>query len=149
MNILTNNVTKTNRKAERITQLNIDREGKAISKTLHLEESMERYAERPAFISLKDHKENFKHNTKCRLINPSKGKMGVVSKRFLEEINNKLNKHLCYNQGHSTSTVIEWFRAIENKKPVNSLNLTLQSSTRQYQQNYLKNPLILQEASSK
>ena len=42
--------------------------------------------------------------------------MGVVSKRFLEEINNKLNKHLCYNQWRSTSTVIEWFRAIENKK---------------------------------
>ena len=43
--------------------------------------------------------------------------MGVVSKRFLEEINNKLNNHLCYNQWHSTSTVIEWFRAIENKNP--------------------------------
>ena len=116
MNILTNNVSKTNRKAERITQLNIDREGKAISKTLHLEKSMELHAERPPFISLKDHKENFKHNTKCRHINPSKGKMGVVSKRFLEEINNKLNKHLCYNQWRSTSTVIEWFRATENKK---------------------------------
>ena len=77
---------------------------------------MERYAERPAFISLKYHKENFKHNTKCRLVNPTKGEMGVVSKRFLEEINNKLNKHLCYNQWRSTSTVIEWFRAIENKK---------------------------------
>ena len=42
--------------------------------------------------------------------------MGVVTKRFLEEINNKLNKHLCYNQWRSTSTVIEWFRAIERKK---------------------------------
>ena len=60
--------------------------------------------------------------------------MGIVSKAFLEKIN-------------STSTVIEWFRATENKKPVNSLNLTLQSSTRQYQQNYLKNLSILQEAS--
>ena len=110
---------------------------------------MERYAERPAFISLKDHKENFKHNTKCRLINPSKGEIGIVSKKLLEEINNKLNNHLCYNQWCSTSTVIEWFRDIENKKPVNSLNLTLQSSTCQYQQNYLKNPLILQEVSLK
>ena len=114
--ILTNNVTKTYRKAERSTQLNIDREAKAISKTLQLEKRMERYAERPAFISLKDHKESFKHNTKCRLINPSKGEMGVVSKKFLEEINNNLNNHLCYNQWRSTSTVIEWFRAIENKK---------------------------------
>ena len=114
--ILTNNVTKTYRKAEQSTQLNIDREAKTISKTLHLEKRMERYAERPAFISLKDHKENFKHDTKCHLINPSKGEMGIVGKRSLEEINNKLNNHLCYNQWRSTSTVIEWFRAIENKK---------------------------------
>ena len=75
---------------------------------------MKRYAERPAFIS--SQKENFKHNTKCRLINPSKGEMGVVSKNFLEEMNNKLNIHPCYNQWRSTSTVIEWFEAIENKK---------------------------------
>ena len=78
----TNNVTKTYRKAERSTQLNIDRKAKTISKILQLEKRMERYAERPAFISLKDHKENFKH----------------------------------YNQWRSTSTVIKWFRAIENKK---------------------------------
>ena len=77
---------------------------------------MERYPKRPAFISLNDHKENFKHNIKCHLINPSKGEMGVVSKTFLEEIDNRLNNHLCYNQWRSTSTVIEWFRAIENKK---------------------------------
>ena len=68
---------------------------------------MERYAERLAFISLKDHKENFKHNTNYRLINPSKGQMGIVSKTFLEEINNKLNNHLCYNQWRNASTVIE------------------------------------------
>ena len=78
---------------------------------------MERYAERPAFIYLKDYKENFKHSTNCRLINPSKDEMGIVSRTFLEEINNKLNNRLCYNQSHSTSTVIEWFRSIENKKP--------------------------------
>ena len=104
--ILTNNVTKTYRKAERSTRLNIDREAKTISKTLQLEKRMERYAERLAFISLKDDKENFKHNTKCHLINPSKGEMGVVSKRFLEEIDKKLNNHLCCNQWHSTSIVI-------------------------------------------
>ena len=58
---------------------------------------MERYSERPTFISLKDHKENFKHNIKCGLINPSKDEIGIVSKKFLEEINNKLNNKLCYN----------------------------------------------------
>ena len=77
---------------------------------------MERYAERSTFISLKKGKENFKDNTKCRLINRSKGEMGIVSKTFLEEINNKLSNYLCYNQWRSTSTVIEWFGCIENKK---------------------------------
>ena len=114
--ILTNNVTKTYRKAERRTQLNIDRDTKTISKTFQLEKRMEGYTERPAFISLKDHKQNFKHSTKCRLIKLFKGEKCIVSKTFLEEINKKLNNHLCYNQWHSTSTVIEWFRSIENKK---------------------------------
>ena len=85
-NILTNNVTKTYRKADRSTQLKIDREVKTISKSLQLEKRMERYVERTAFISLKDQEVNFKHNTECRLINPSKGEMGVVSKKLLEEM---------------------------------------------------------------
>ena len=77
---------------------------------------MKCYAEQPALVSLKDNKENFKHNTKCCLVNHSKSEMGIVSKTFLEQISNKLNNHLCYNQWCSTSTVIEWLRAIENKK---------------------------------
>ena len=113
--VLTNNVTKTFRKAERDTQLNIDREAKTISKTLQLEKRMERYAERPAFVSLKDHRENFKYSTKCHLINTAKSEMGIVSKTFFEKINNKLNDHLGYNQWRSISTVIERFRAIENE----------------------------------
>ena len=114
MTILTNIVTKTYQKAEQSTQLNINREAKTISKILQLEKKNGTLCKRPAFLSLKDHKENFKHNRKCCLINLSKGEMGVVSKTFLEEINNKLNDRLCYNQWRCTSTVIEWFRAIEN-----------------------------------
>ena len=88
--ILTNNVMKTYRKVERSTK--------------------------PAFISLKDHKENFKHNTKCRLINPCKVEMGVFGKKFLRKLNNKLNNYLCYNQQRSASTVIEWSKGFQNKK---------------------------------
>ena len=49
-------------------------------------------------------------------ITRNQGEMGIVGKTFLEEVNNKLSKHLCYDQWCSTSTKIEWFRAIENKK---------------------------------
>ena len=76
---------------------------------------MDCYAERSAFITLKDHKENFKSNQKCRLINPFKGEMGIVSKKCLKSIILKLNSKLQYNQWRSTSTVIEWFKAIKIK----------------------------------
>ena len=76
---------------------------------------MECYAKRPVFITLNDHKENFKTNQKCRLINPSKSEMGIVSKKYLENIISKLNCNLRYSQWRNTSTVIEWFKAIKNK----------------------------------
>ena len=44
---------------------------------------MECYSDNPAYITLKDHKENFRNNTKCRLINPSKSEVGLVSKSYL------------------------------------------------------------------
>ena len=68
---------------------------------------MECYAKRPGFITLKDHKENFKSNQKCCLINPSKSEMGIVSKKNLESIISKLNSKLQYNQWRNTSTVSE------------------------------------------
>ena len=35
---------------------------------------------------LKDHKENFKQNIKCRLITPSKGEIGQISKKYFKQI---------------------------------------------------------------
>ena len=41
--------------------------------------------------------------------------MGIVSKKYLENIILRLNSKLHYNQWRSTSTIIEWFKAIKNK----------------------------------
>ena len=41
--------------------------------------------------------------------------MGIVSKKYLENINSKLNRKLQYNQWKTTSTVIKWLKAIQNK----------------------------------
>ena len=76
---------------------------------------MERYAERRAFIALKDHKENFKSKTPCRLINPSKSEMGMVAKKQLEKIITDVTKISKVNQWRSTNTVIQWFKEIRNK----------------------------------
>ena len=41
--------------------------------------------------------------------------MGIVSKKYLENIISKLNSELHYNQKRGASTVIECFKAIKKK----------------------------------
>ena len=68
---------------------------------------------REAFISYKDHKENFENNPKCRLINPAKSDSGKISKLILDKVNTHLRTILNVNQWKNTQNVIEWFGNIE------------------------------------
>ena len=72
-------------------------------------------AQRQAFISIKDRKENFENNPKCRLINPAKNNLGVISKQILERMKNSITcKNECH-QWRNTKSVIDWFSNIEEK----------------------------------
>ena len=62
-------------------------EAKNIAKTIQLSDKIEWLAKTPAFITLKDHKDNFQSSLHCRLINPSKSELGKVSKSIVENIN--------------------------------------------------------------
>ena len=77
---------------------------------------MEQFADRPAFITLKDHKNNFKNKLPCRLINPAKSEIGIVAKKYLETINANVIKESQSNQWKNTATVINWFKNLENKR---------------------------------
>ena len=70
---------------------------------------------REAFISLKDHKENFENNPICRLINPAKSDSGRISKSILDKLNTHLRSILNVNQWRNTQNVIEWFGHIKEK----------------------------------
>ena len=59
---------------------------------------IEHPARNPAFITLKDHEENFNSKLPCRLINPSKRELGKVSQQKLEKINKIMVQHLNVNQ---------------------------------------------------
>ena len=72
-------------------------------------------AMKEAFITLKDHKENFENKPTCRLINPSKPEIGRISKQILEEINRKLVDITKVNQWKNTSSVLQWFKQLANK----------------------------------
>ena len=69
-----------------------------------------------AFITLKDHKKNFQASLPCRLINPSKSELGKVSLVKLEIVNQALIKHFDLNQWKNSSSVIQWFKGIDNEK---------------------------------
>ena len=59
---------------------------------------MEQYADQSAYVTLKDHKENFKTKLPCRLINPAKSETGIVSKVELEKINRAIANQIECNQ---------------------------------------------------
>ena len=114
--LLRDNITKTYKKTNTNIKDNIDKEAANIAKSFHIQDRVERYANRNAFLTLKDHKENFRSNTKCRLLNPSKSEIGLISKKFLERIINDIKRSTNVNHWRETSAVIDWFKKINNKK---------------------------------
>ena len=72
--------------------------------------------EASAFISLKDHKQDFESHPKCRLINPAKNQLGKVSKSILDNINNEIRAHTKVNQLRNSTDAISWFQSIDNKQ---------------------------------
>ena len=80
-NLLHDNITKTYRKAAFNTKRNINKELKCFAKFINLDDKMKCYSDQNAFIKIKNFKESFRNNTKCRLSNPSKSEVGFISKK--------------------------------------------------------------------
>ena len=114
--ILKENITKTYSKAPKKLETAINSEAKQISNKLGLSDRMEKLAKNQAFVTLKDHKENFNSKPTCRLINPCKSEVGKVSKHIIDKINQELRNNLQLNQWKNTQDVIQWFNNIHNKE---------------------------------
>ena len=76
---------------------------------------MECYPDQQAHKTLKDHKENFRNNTKCKLINPSKSQVGRISKNYLNDIIADASRKTEVNQWRNTATVINLFKNLSDK----------------------------------
>ena len=72
-------------------------------------------AMKEAFITPKEHKDNFANRPTCRLINPSKTEEGRISKQILKEINRELVNATKVNQWKNTSSVLQWYKQLLNK----------------------------------
>ena len=115
--LLTENVTKHYRTAGEGAYDDINEEARDIADRIgrDLGKRMDIMAKNNAYITLKDHKDNFAHSLPCRLINPAKSEMGIVSKRILEDIGRKLKEKLDVTMWKSSAAVIQWFQEIEDK----------------------------------
>ena len=112
--LLHDNVTKTYQKAPPKLEASINMEAKNVSTKLKISDRVERIARTPAFLKLKDRKDNFRSNPTCRLINPSKNELGKVSKQLVEKINS-ITEKLQRNQWRNSEAVLKWFNNITDK----------------------------------
>lgn len=90
--LLNENITQKYKRADDRTVTNINNKLITIAKELQIDDRISPMEEKQAFITLKDHKDNFNNNPTCRLINPAKSEMGKVSKVILESINETIRK---------------------------------------------------------
>ena len=81
---------------------------------LGLSEKVDRMEVKDAFASLKDHKTDFLHNPKMRLINPSKQNLGKASKIIIANMVQKIKYAARLNLSRSTDESLEWFKTIKH-----------------------------------
>ena len=103
----------------------INLEAKEIAAGVKLDDRIEYMAKASAYITLKDHKDNFISAHPCRLINSCKSKIGKISKSILENINRNLLKLLQVNQWRNSESVIKWFYSTENKSQCKFIQLDI------------------------
>ena len=113
--LLHDNVTKTYQNAPPKLEASINLEPKSISTKLKISNRVKRIARTPAYVTRKDHKDNFCSSLMYRLINPSKNKVGKVSKQLVENINFNMIEKSQFNQWRNTDAVLKWFNNITDK----------------------------------
>jgi glutaredoxin-related protein len=113
--LLKENITSSYKAADEEAVTDINHELRDITTEIDIANKIETMTNTDAFISMKDHKENFCSKPKCRLINPAKNNLGRVSKQILKNINRMVRANTKLNQWRSIVDVIAWFNTLENK----------------------------------
>lgn len=124
--LLTENITTHYKKDIEQTESKINHNAKVICDRLNMSDRVQRIPPKQAFITIKDHKDDFKNNTKCRLINPMKSEIGRISKIKLQSINKDLRLQLQLNQWINTDDVLNWFGNIQQKSRQSFLNFDIE-----------------------
>ena len=77
---------------------NVHNHARRITEKLPISDRIEKLQETEAYITIKDHKENFPNKISRGLINPSKSSIGKISKVILDKINQQIQLITKLNQ---------------------------------------------------
>ena len=124
--LLNDNITKDYKRCNYESVKEVNRAAKKIAVKLQLEDRIEQHSEAKAFVTLKDHKDNFDNAPKCRLINPAKSNIGKISKQILQKANKEVRTKLHLKQWQSTDQVLEWFDNMQNKRSKSFLQFDIE-----------------------
>ena len=105
----------------------INKATKKFAEKLKISDRMECMDESEAYITIKDHNEIFSEKTTFRLDIPSKSDIGKVFKRILDQINQNNSRNTYFHHWKSSTSVIDWFKAIYNKPQYTFLVFNMES----------------------
>ena len=117
--LLLNNITSSYCKAENNLESEISQKEARVANELEIVNRAEVQAKKQAYVTIKDHKINFRQNKPCRLLNSNKSELGRAAKRILERVNSGVRQQTGLTQWQNTQQVIQWF-----KKRDTTVNLT-------------------------
>ena len=123
--LMRDSVTAHYEKADLATEDAINREARDITEGLEISDRVEPIAKKNAYITIKDHKDNFPNNVKCRLINPAKSNVGKISQQLLQDINKQIREKLNLQQWRSTTDTLNWFKCLKNKTRLKFIQLDI------------------------
>ena len=92
---------------------------KDIVRDLEIQDRVFKTVEKESFVSLKDHKSDFRNNPKCRLLAPMKCEIGKISQQILSKIVKVVRKKTKLNQWQNIYSCIDWYKSIRNKDQMN------------------------------
>ena len=115
-NLRDKDVQKCYKKGKEEKLKDIDKEHAKIARKLEIDDRLFKTSKRDCFITLKDHKGNFREKPQVRTLNPAKPELGKVSKKILEEKIEKIRNTSGLNSWKNTDAVVKWFKNLKNKK---------------------------------
>ena len=136
--LLKKNVTNDYKKTDMHTVDKSNQKQKEMVIKLDLEDRVFATAQKDAYITVKDHKDDYQNNTKCRLINPTKPELGKISKMKLAKIVVDVKKKTKVNQWRNTDSVLTWFKGLNNKSKLNFISFDIVSFYPSISENLLR-----------